>query len=178
MARLRFLNNMNPKTPLRILLVAGASSAALAAFAVLLFVRTVQADALLPQHSVTLPQAASVGSVTPASLAPKRTSDLFHGEASWYGGVFNGRKTASGERYNMYAMTACHPTLPFGTVVRVRNLINNKTVDVRITDRGYLFAGRIIDVSYAAAQKLSMIRHGVTPVEIQVLSVVETASNK
>ena len=175
---MRFLNNMNPKTPLRILLVAGVSSAALVAIAVLLFARTVQADALLSRPSVALPPPAPVASITPASLAPKKTTDMHHGEASWYGGVFNGRKTASGERYNMYAMTACHPTLPFGTIVRVRNLINNKTVEVRITDRGYLFAGRVIDISYAAAQKISMLRPGVTPVEIQVIAMGQTASNK
>jgi rare lipoprotein A len=178
MARLRFLNDMRLKIPLRILLAVGASSAALAAIAVLLFVRTVQADAHLPQRSIVLPQPAPAASVTPASLAPKKTSDMFHGVASWYGGVFHGRKTASGERYNMYAMTACHPTLPFGTVVRVRNLMNNRTVDVRITDRGYLYGGRIIDLSYAAAEKISMIRPGVIPVEIQVISMGETADNK
>ena len=70
----------------------------------------------------------------------------------------------------MNAMTACHPTLPFGTIVRVRNRRNNQTVDVRITDRGYLYAGRIIDLSYAAAQKLSMLRPGVIPVDLEVIS--------
>jgi len=169
---------MSPKTPLRILLVAGVSSLALAAVAVLLFVRTVQADALLPRPAVTAPPAAPIVSVTPASLAPKRTNDLLHGFASWYGGVFNGRKTASGQLYDMYEYTACHPTLPFGTVVRVKNLRNLLTVDVRITDRGYLYEGRIIDLSYAAAKKLSMTKHGVAPVELEVISVGRSGENK
>ena len=164
---------MNPKTPLRLWLVAGVSSFAFAAVAVLLFTRTVQANALLPRVESTAPSAASVGSVTPASLAPQRTNDLLHGVASWYGGVFNGRKTASGETFNMNEMTACHPTLPFGTVVRVKNLKNQKTVDVRITDRGYLYEGRIIDLSYAAAKKLAMAKPGLAPVELKVISLGE-----
>lgn len=164
---------MSPKTPLRILLVAGVSSIALAAMAVMIFARTVQADALLPGPVATANPVAPIASVTPASLAPKRTTDLLHGVASWYGGVFNGRKTASGGRFDMNAMTACHPTLPFGTVVRVKNLRNKQTVDVRITDRGYLFEGRIIDLSYAAAQKISMSKAGLAPVELQVISLGE-----
>jgi rare lipoprotein A len=170
MAIERFLSNVSPKAPLRVLLVAGATSAAVAAVALLLFARTVQADAFLTRPAVTLPPRPPAEIATPASLAPKRTSDVLHGAASWYGGVFNGRKTASGERYDMNAMTACHPTLPFGTIVRVRNRRNNQTVDVRITDRGYLYAGRIIDLSYAAAQKLSMLRPGVIPVDLEVIS--------
>jgi rare lipoprotein A len=103
---------------------------------------------------------------------------MLHGIASWYGGVFNGRKTASGERFDMYAMTACHPTLPFGTVVRVKNLKNNKMVNVRITDRGYLYEGRIIDLSYGAAQKLAMTHAGVAEVELEVLTVGKNLRRK
>jgi rare lipoprotein A len=84
--------------------------------------------------------------------------------------VFNGRKTASGERFDMYAMTACHPTLPFGTVVRVVNHSNGRAVVVRITDRGYLYGGRILDLSYGAAQKLEMIKPGLTKVDLEVLT--------
>ena len=169
---------MSPKTPLRILLVAGVSSLALAAIGVLLFVRTVKADALLPRSAVSAPPAAPIANMTPASLAPKRTNDLLHGFASWYGGVFNGRKTASGKPYNMYEFTACHPTLPFGSVVRVRNLRNLRTVDVRITDRGYLYGGRVIDLSYAAAKRLSMTKPGVAPVELEVISLGQSGENK
>ena len=95
---------------------------------------------------------------------------MLHGLASWYGTVFNGRLTASGERFNMYAMTACHRTLPFGSLVRVVNRDNKKSVVVRITDRGDLFEGRIIDLSFAAAQKISMTKAGLANVDVQVIS--------
>ncbi len=95
---------------------------------------------------------------------------MLRGIASWYGSVFNGRRTASGERFDMYAMTACHPTLPFGSLVRVKNLDNKRSVVVRITDRGYLFDGRIIDLSYAAAQKLAMTKDGLAQVDLEVIS--------
>jgi len=161
---------MNARTPLRLWLWAGVPSVALAAVTILLFARTVEANTLLPQAYSTVPVAVPVTGVTPASLAPLRTNDPLHGFASWYGGVFNGRKTASGEIYNMYGMTACHPTLPFGSVVRVKNVRNKKTVVVRITDRGYLYEGRVIDLSYAAAKQLGMIKPGLAPVDLEVLS--------
>ncbi len=94
---------------------------------------------------------------------------MLRGVASWYGGVFNGRKTASGERFDMYGMTACHPTLPFGSLVRVVNLANRRSVVVRITDRGYLYDGRVIDVSYGAAEKLAMTKSGLASVRLEVL---------
>jgi rare lipoprotein A len=104
--------------------------------------------------------------------AAKTHGKIFRGIASWYGSVFNGRKTASGETFNMYDMTACHPTLPFGSMVRVVNLRNRKSVVVRITDRGDLGSnnGRIIDLSFAAAQKLQMTQAGLARVSVEVLS--------
>jgi rare lipoprotein A len=109
--------------------------------------------------------------MTPLKLTEKDGVDVLHGLASWYGGVFNGRHTASGERFNMYAMTACHPTLPFGTLVRVVNLQNRRSVVVRITDRGDLVEeGRIIDLSFAAAEQLAMTKAGLAPVQLQVIS--------
>jgi rare lipoprotein A len=183
MVQRRGSSNTNLKTPLRICLLAGASSVALTALVVTITARTVEADAKLPAATVTAPLAVPAASATPAELAPKETAiarraDLLHGLASWYGGVFNGRKTASGERFNMNALTACHPTLPFGSVVRVVNLDNKKTVDVRITDRGYLFDGRVIDLSYAAAQKLAMTKDGLAQVDLQVLSLGRTDAEK
>lgn len=77
------------------------------------------------------------------------------GIASWYGPGFHGKRTASGERYNMYAMTAAHRTLPFGTKVRVINLKNNKSIEVKINDRGPFKAGRVIDLSKAANKALN-----------------------
>lgn len=78
----------------------------------------------------------------------------------------------------MYAMTACHPTLPFGTLVRVKNLDNNRSVVVRITDRGYLFEGRVIDLSYGAAQKLAMTKSGLAKVDLHVISLGGTHQKK
>jgi len=91
------------------------------------------------------------------------------GKASWYGRKFHGRKTANGETYNMYAVSAAHKTLPLGTYVRVHNLKNNQKLDVRINDRGPFIQGRIIDLSYAAAKKLGIIGPGTAPVEIVAL---------
>jgi len=111
----------------------------------------------------------------PESLTPGRTiaaqrKALLRGFASWYGEAFDGQTTASGERFDMFAMTACHPTLPFGSMVRVVNLKNGRSVTVRITDRGNLAEGRIIDLSFAAAEKLAMTASGLAPVRLDVLS--------
>ncbi len=92
------------------------------------------------------------------------------GVASWYGKKFHGRPTASRERYNMYAMTAAHRTLPLPTYVRVRNLRNNKSIVVRVNDRGPFAHNRIIDLSYAAALKLDMIRDGTSLVDITAIT--------
>ena len=88
------------------------------------------------------------------------------GLASWYGRKFQGRRTASGEVYNMYAMTAAHPTLPIPSYARVRNPANGREVVLRINDRGPFHPGRIVDLSYTAALKLDLLR-GVAPVELQ-----------
>jgi rare lipoprotein A len=92
------------------------------------------------------------------------------GIASWYGPGFHGRTTASGQRYDMYAMTAAHKTLPFGTRVRVTNLENRRSVVLTITDRGPFVAGRIVDVSKRAAQALGFERQGKVKVSLEVLS--------
>lgn len=78
----------------------------------------------------------------------------------------------------MYAMTACHPTLPFGSLVRVVNLDNGRSVVVRITDRGYLYDGRILDLSYGAAQRLAMIKPGLASVKLEVLSLGRPGHDK
>jgi rare lipoprotein A len=88
------------------------------------------------------------------------------GHASWYGPRFHGRLTASGERYDMYALTAAHKTLPFGTVVRVRSNVLGREVDVRINDRGPFAPGRVIDVSRAAAEALGLVDAGVAEVSL------------
>jgi len=91
------------------------------------------------------------------------------GIASWYGKKFHGRKTSSGEVYNMYAMTAAHKTLPLGTWVRVRNLGNGRQIVVRVNDRGPFVHGRIIDLSYTGAKKLGMVGPGTAKVEVTAL---------
>jgi len=91
------------------------------------------------------------------------------GMASWYGGKFHGRITTNGERYNMHKISAAHRTLPFGTLVRVTNLDNNKNVIVRINDRGPWISERVIDLSYGAAKKVDMVNDGVARVKLEVI---------
>ena len=91
------------------------------------------------------------------------------GVASWYGPGFHGKKTTSGTVYDQYAMTAAHQTLPLGSNVRVTNLANGKTVTVLINDRGPFVKGRVIDLSYAAAEAVDMIGPGTAPVRVDVL---------
>ncbi len=91
------------------------------------------------------------------------------GYASWYGKPFHGRRTASGEIYDMYDLTAAHKTLPFGTRVRVTRRDTGASVVVRINDRGPFVRGRIIDLSYAAAKRIGLDRDGVAPVRLAVL---------
>jgi len=177
------------QAPLWIYLAAGVSAAVLVALAVLINARTVHADARLPRPANLAPAAQAAASPTPSSMTQaaanrepavpqigptpeaRQWKDKLHGVASWYGGVFNGRKTASGEVFDMNAMTACHPTLPFGSVVRVVNLSNHRSVIVRITDRGdVLEERRVIDLSYGAAEKLGMTWAGLAKVDLEVLS--------
>lgn len=91
------------------------------------------------------------------------------GIASWYGPDFHGGTTSNGERYNMYAMTAAHKTLPMNTMVRVTNKRNGRSVVVRINDRGPFVSGRIVDLSYSAGKKIGIDRTGTAPVTLKVL---------
>ncbi|MCL2792779.1 MAG: septal ring lytic transglycosylase RlpA family protein [Spirochaetaceae bacterium] len=91
------------------------------------------------------------------------------GYASWYGGKFHGRRTANGEIYNMHQLTAAHKTLPFDTIVKVKNLENGKTTVVRINDRGPFIEGRIIDLSYAAAKEIGMVEAGIVKVALEII---------
>lgn len=91
------------------------------------------------------------------------------GLASWYGKPFHGRKTACGETYDMYEMTAAHRTLPLGTQVRVTNLRNDRQVLLRVNDRGPFVQGRIIDLSFAAAKKLKVVGPGTAPVVVEAV---------
>ena len=182
-------SNASIKTPLGITILAGAAAGTLVAMCVALPTPTVQAHTELSRPAVPITADPSAPAPTPfvaaqrptpASLSPRnpatdaalaRRGDVLKGLASWYGGVFNGRQTASGEKFDMNAFTACHPTLPFGSLVRVVNMRNKHSVVVRINDRGDLVdEGRVIDLSKAAADKLSMTQSGFAKVRLEVLS--------
>jgi peptidoglycan lytic transglycosylase len=110
----------------------------------------------------------SARSATPVRLGWEQS-----GEASWYGVPYHGRQTASGEIYDMYKLTAAHPTLPMGTRVVVTHRQTGRAVEVRINDRGPFKRGRIIDLSYAAAQRLGLVGPGVIPVRIVVVGLAD-----
>ncbi len=113
------------------------------------------------------PASVSAGSAT-AEVVP---GSLEIGYASWYGNPYHGRKTSSGEVYDMYSLTAAHRTLPLGTEVEVTNVENSRTVTVRINDRGPFVDGRIIDLSLSAARLIDMVGPGTAMVEVKVLRV-------
>jgi len=117
--------------------------------------------------------AVSAPASAPAAVASAGVSET--GMIAWYGRKFAGRKTASGEAFNPEALTMAHKTLPFGTLVKVTNPKNNKSVTLRVNDRGPTQADRVGDVSYAAARKLGMVKSGVIEAE---LAVVGTAPAK
>ena len=106
---------------------------------------------------------------TTASAARERVREATRGVASWYGMAFSGKPTASGEPFDPQALTAAHRTLPFGTVVEVRSLVNGRTVRVRINDRGPHSHNRVIDLSEAAARELGLRGRGTKLVEMRVV---------
>jgi rare lipoprotein A len=138
--------------------------------------------AAAPRRAAAQPQHDAPGQAVdevpaPVSLTERPRPELLGGEvprefqrgtASWYGPRFNGRRTASGERFDMNEFTAAHRTLPFGTLVRVHSLVNGRDVDVRITDRGPYAGNRIIDLSRAAAEELGMLGLGFKEVVLMV----------
>ena len=103
-------------------------------------------------------------------LMRAQESEIMAGKASWYGRDFHGGPTASGDNYDMYTFTAAHRTLPMGTVVRVTDQDNGKSVMVCVTDRGPFVRGRVIDLSFAAAQQIEIGNRGVSRVELEVVS--------
>ena len=105
----------------------------------------------------------------PPTPAPPSATGVQTGRASWYGDVHQGKKTASGEIYDMHTLTAAHRTLPFGTRVRVTNIDNGRSVVVRVNDRGPFAHGRLIDVSHAAARELGVLGAGLFTVRLEIL---------
>lgn len=121
-------------------------------------------------YSVAIVVVAILLTASGCALAPPPgPDDGPTGLASWYGARHHGRPTASGDSFDMHALTAAHRTLPFGTLVRVTNLENGRAVIVRITDRGPYARDRLIDVSYAAAKAIGLVERGVVPVRLQVV---------
>ena len=122
-------------------------------------------------------EAAIEQSMQQAVVAPARANVRPYqvGTASWYGDYFEGKPTASGEPYNMYELTAAHPSLPLGTLVKVTNLHNRRAVIVRINDRGPVVPGRIIDLSYSAARILNFQARGIQRVRLDVISANQKA---
>jgi len=111
-------------------------------------------------------------SVTAKAVRPRhtRTPKTYQvGTASWYGKAFHGRTTASGEPYDMFQFTAAHRQLPLGTLVKVTNLDNNRSVVVRVNDRGPVPRSRIIDLSYGAARMIGLAGHGTEPVRLEIV---------
>lgn len=100
----------------------------------------------------------------------KLRGEIFYGHASWYGTKFHGRKTSNGEKYNKCELTAAHKSLPFNTIVQVTNLKNNKSVIVRINDRGPFKGNRILDLSEEAASIIDSKKEGIAHIKLQVLS--------
>lgn len=98
-----------------------------------------------------------------------RPGRTIKGRSSWYGDKFHGKPTASGEKYNMYKLTGANRTLPFGTIVKVTNLANNKSVKVKINDRGPYVKGRLIDLSRAAFEKIANTGSGVINVKVTII---------
>jgi rare lipoprotein A len=113
--------------------------------------------------------ATSCGGKKIKTAKPPRIGSTETGVASWYGHPYHGRRAANGEVYDMEKLTAAHRTMPFDTWVRVRNLSNDRTVDVRIQDRGPFVNGRIIDLSHAAAREIAMIGPGTAKVRLTVI---------
>ncbi len=132
----------------------------------------------LPQDAIPKPEAQSRYGNGPTyevlgkryAVMPSGAGYSERGVASWYGQKFHGRMTSNQEKYDMYAMTAAHKTLPLPTYVRVRNLQNNKSTVVRVNDRGPFVHNRIIDLSYSAAMKLDMVQDGTSLVEITAIT--------
>ncbi len=120
-------------------------------------------------HAQTASPASAAAPAPAAAVAPAAAPAGADGKVAWYGGKFNGRRTASGERFNAGALTMAHKELPFGTRVKVTNLRNQRSVTLRVNDRGPTQADRIGDVSLAAARKLGMVRSGVVDARLEVV---------
>jgi rare lipoprotein A len=130
-----------------------------------------------PNISEAKPAPVSSVQLQPVARKQVKTKPYQVGTASWYGETFEGKPTASGEPYDMYDMTAAHLTLPMGSYVKVTNLRNGKSVIVRVNDRGPVVPGRIIDVSYGAAQALQFKQRGLQRVRLDLVDAQQLPDN-
>ena len=112
-----------------------------------------------------------------SALVGQESSTILDGIASYYGKEHHGKKTANGEIFDMNKLTAAHRSLPFGSQVKVTNLSNQRSVVVRINDRGPYYQGRIIELSLSAADRLEMVKSGITKVNLEILDAKRTSSN-
>lgn len=142
---------------------------------------SVQPEPVAPDTADSAKRSADAqpSSTSSSAATPKRTKSAGslasegyseEGNASWYGAPFHGRRASNGEIYDMYKLTAAHRTLPFDTLVRVINLSNGRSTNVRITDRGPFVENRVIDLSFAAAQEIDSVGAGIVPVRLEILS--------
>jgi rare lipoprotein A len=152
-----------------------AACAALAAFGIA-HAQQASAPAAMPAAPAPAPMAAPAPApapatkmTAPAAAAAATSGDASEGKVAHYGAKFNGRKTASGDVFNVNAMTMAHKTLPFGTRVKVTNLANKKSVVVRVNDRGPTDPGRIGDLTTGAARKIGMTKAGVVDARLEVV---------
>ena len=123
-----------------------------------------------PNVAAPAPAPAVAPPAAPPPATAAKSADAMEGLASVYSDKLNGRKTASGQVFHQNELTAAHPSLPFGTKVKVTNTKNNKSVEVRINDRGPTLAGRVIDMSSASAAKIGIGKNGTAPVKLEVVS--------
>ena len=145
---------------------------------VLIFLMILSGCSNSPRYRTGPVKSGGKKSITPPSLKTKSNVEhrkVMKGVSSFYAEDFHGKLTANGEVYDMYGLTAAHKTLPLNTIVRVTNLVNNKSLILRINDRGPYIKGRILDCSYGAAKKLDFIVQGTTDVKIEV---IEWGDNK
>ncbi len=156
-----------PKRVRRSAIGLGLAGVSVFASAAMIHLHRVHAAAATPKPVVAQP--APMLTATAVRPAKHKTFNPLRGIASWYGSVLHGHTTASGEIFDETKMTAAHNTLPMGTRVRVTDLNSNKSVVVRINDRGELSPGRIIDLTSAAAEQLGILRAGIAPVKVEVI---------
>ena len=156
--------------------LAGRSKAAFT-LAAMIVLSAFATDTVTPASARETDPTMMVNDVTPAEIvttvpAPRTTvlTRIKSGMASWYGSVLQGHRTASGQRFDMFELTAAHRTLPFGSRVKVTDLRNHRSIVVTITDRGDLYPERVIDLSWGAARALDMVKMGVDPVRLELIT--------